>query len=138
MRANVLFATALVVLVAACGREDEEVQTTGEELEVPVHEEWEAGMAALVRGTVQFELGCVFLVGDGYRTLVVWPPDTTATRDPFAVVLADGREIHEGDHVEGSGGGYASEPEPPERCTVAAEGVNAFNWHDDLVISARP
>lgn len=132
----VLFTLLVLPLAASCGgRED--ATGNGEELRLPVHEEWEAGMAALVGGIVEFDEAtkCVFLVGDGYRTLIVWPPDTRATRDPLTVVLADGRQIHEGDYVEGSGGGYAVDPDPPERCVAAADSVDAFNWHDDLVVS---
>jgi hypothetical protein len=35
-------------------------------------------MGALIGGIVEFDEAteCVFLLGDGFRTLIVWPPDT--------------------------------------------------------------
>ena len=49
-------------------------------------------------------------------------------------MLADGREIHEGDYVEGGGGGYSFDYEGPEDCAELAEGVVAFNCDEDIVI----
>lgn len=88
-------------------------------------------------GVVEFDAatGCVVLASRyGYRSRIVWPDGTWATRDPFVIVLADGREIHEGDYVEGGGGGYGFDYEGPEECAEGAESVEAFNWHEDLVI----
>ncbi len=129
---------AFVLLLAACGSGDAQAPLDeGTEIELPTHPEWEDGMAALVGGIVEFDEAteCIFLAGEDYRHLIVWPPETRATRDPFLVVLADGREIREGDHVEGGGGGYGVEPAPPEHCLADADGASAFNWHGDLVIS---
>lgn len=70
--------------------------------------EVEPGLDAIVGGTLQVDLdaGCVWVGGpDGSRYPVVWPRGTTASEDPFQVLLPDGAQAVPGDAVFG-GGGY--------------------------------
>jgi hypothetical protein len=51
-------------------------------------------------------------------------------RRNFRVVLADGREIREGDYVRANGGGYRFDT--PERCDAVSDGADMFNWDEDI------
>jgi hypothetical protein len=130
------FGLAVVFLLAGCGGSGQEPLTEGTEIELPTHPDSEDGPAALIAGTIEFdeETECVLIdISPGYRTLVVWPSGTRATRDPFRVVLADGREIREGDYVRAGGGAYAFDT--PERCDAVSDGADMFNWDEDIDIS---
>jgi hypothetical protein len=134
LRALVLGLSALTTVAAGCGGEDLPPLEGGEELSLPTHSASDDGPAALIAGTVEFDegTGCVFLVSYDEPVGIVWPENTRATRNPFRIVLADGRENHEGDHVEGSGGG------DPGGVTAACSDIvtraDSFNWHEDLRI----
>jgi hypothetical protein len=131
-----LFLAWTVALVPACGGNDLPALEGGEELEVPTHPDWDDGPAAIAGGEVVFDsaTGCVFLDSRfGYRSLAVWPHGTRATQDPFRIVLSDGREIREGDYVEGSGGGYGFDVDAPAAC-LDDESLEALNWAEELVI----
>jgi hypothetical protein len=127
----------VLLLAVGCGGSEQAPLTEGTEIDLPTHPDWEDGPAALVAGTIEFdeETECVLVgISPGYRTLVVWPPGTRATRDPFRVVLSDGREIREGDYVQGGGGAYGFDT--PERCDAVSDGADMFNWDEEIKISS--
>ena len=127
---------AVATLGSACGAGDPGPLEGGPELVLPTHPDWDDGPAALVGGNVEFDeaTGCIYLVTDGYRSVPVWPPGTRATRDPFRVVLEDGREIEEGDYVEGGGGEYGFDVDAMEHCLGDGVGPSMLNWDDDIAI----
>jgi hypothetical protein len=125
----------VVLALAACGGSELPPLEGGEPLELPTHPESEDGPAAEVGGDVVFveEPGCVFVEAYGERIGLVWPEDTRATRDPFRVMLSDGRVIREGDRVTGSGGGDPG-GYGPNGCDAVVDRVDLLNWADDIVI----
>jgi hypothetical protein len=137
MRLLQVAALASILLAAGCRGEDGLPPLEGgTELRLPTHPDWDEGPAALISGTVEFDeaTGCLYLVSAEYRTLPVWPSGTRATRDPFRVVLADGREIREGDRIEAGGGGYAFDIDAMNHCLSDDVGRDMLNWDEDIVV----
>jgi hypothetical protein len=124
--------SASVLMLAACSNEPGPLEG-GTELRLPTHPDWEDGPEALISGEVEFDeaTGCVYLDNG---TVPVWPPGTRATSDPFRVVLEDGREIREGDSVEGAGGEYAFEVDAMGHCPSGDANFTMLNWAEDIVI----
>jgi len=110
---------------------------------IRVHPEFTgSGMTAIVSGVVEVDLesGCVWLTDPGGgRYPVIWPVGTTASDDPFTIVISDGAEVVEGDRVTG-GGGYvpadfvAELVEPfPDGCVQTGD-VAQFNSDSDIEV----
>lgn len=112
----------IVASAAGCGVLDggETAEPFGLELLVSESREI-GGMDALVRGRLADVGGCVGLVADKERYLVVWPRGTEATADE---VVIDEQSFRLGDDVRGAGG-YLSDrpsyfPSIPTACAEAA------------------
>lgn len=98
-------------------------------------------MEAIVTGVVDFdpERGCLWLAqADGTRYPVVWPRGTTGLIDDvegFTIQLADGRRIHPGDRVRGTGGYVPAETweQISARCVQNGE-VAVFNARSEITI----
>lgn len=150
----VLALAALVtsVFVAGCGSTETGNPgpvSKGAPLEIPTQPatDSDVGMAAGVGGIVHFDeaTGCVLLVAGQYRWAIVWPTGTTATRDPFRLVLPDGSVAREGSRVEG-GGGFYSLPDHaefieqfgvPGPCLVGRQELAVFNPNEAVTVGDR-
>ena len=66
----------------------------------------DAGDGALVAGVVRYDarINC-YRLGEH---LVVWPTGTTVSDDGEVITLADGTQVHMGDHVSGGGASLRS------------------------------
>lgn len=131
-RLALLGATALAL--AACGGGPPARPAEGWRLPVRTADPpADANWAALLSGAVHFDAArrCVLFNG----TPAVFPVGTVVLDDPLRLRLADGRIVHEGDVVEGSGGGAPTVDWIPDvanadkarRCLVAADvGIQVF------------
>ncbi|WP_315092853.1 hypothetical protein [uncultured Cellulomonas sp.] len=123
MRAGTLLTFALLILVAGvagCSRGADVVEgPDGTRLLVASGEapRMEAlGTGRLTRG----EDGCLYLAGDGYQDLLVWPAGTRLADDEAAVHVPGAEPVVIGSDVELVGGGVAADertlPELPGEC----------------------
>jgi hypothetical protein len=136
-------AVTVAFLLAACGSPFDS-SADGDALDmIRVHPRFTgSGMAAIVSGVVEVDLDsrCVWLTDPGGgRYPIIWPVGTTASDDPFTIVISDGAEVVEGDRVTG-GGGYvpadfvAELVEPfPDGCVQTGD-VAQFNSDSDIEV----
>lgn len=105
----------------------------------------DANWAALLRGAVHFDAArrCVLFNG----TAAVFPAGTVVLEDPLRLRLADGRIVHEGDIMEGSGGGArtvdwipdVANADEAQRCLIAEDvGIQVFPQELTDVKVAKP
>ena len=85
---------------------DEMKTVDGLVMRYPVRSDDEDGMAAEVRGVLEFEEGCLYLALDEIdeRYPVLWPAATAWDADREVVVLPTGDEIEVGGLADGGGG----------------------------------
>lgn len=121
MRRRVLAAAGCVVLLAGCGGAAETIEAGG--VSVLVSERLDAGMAALLPGTVEVVGGCLGARG----VVVVWPHGTRVVdTDPLTVDVPGSGRVGPGDEVSLGGGfvvEHGSTPTIPDPLVVAGATV---------------
>ena len=96
-------------------------------------------VTALVAGVVRYDarINC-YRLGEHP---VVWPFGTTVSDDGEVITLADGTQVHMGDHVSGGGGfapfhQWASGPSSPA-CFDPDREIAIFNASGPIEVPAR-
>ena len=98
----------------------------------------QGGEAAEVRGVLQLEGDCLYVVFDevGERYPIVWPAGTRWDTEGQAVVIRNGESLAVGDAVSGSGGyHYVDDVETlagPDAAALAADCVD--NAHGEVAV----
>lgn len=113
-------AAALLVVLSACGSSsnassntattstttaEEALAIDGPVIRYPHQSSASAQLSSLVQGQLEFDADCLYLVvGHVGRFPILWPADTRWNAQDKSVVLSDGRQLHMGASVNGSGG----------------------------------